>query len=87
MKLLAFDLQICKIHVDSINFLEFEDPAAKVIFHKTNQFVEKCSQIVVLFVSILTPIIWVAPQIFASVFTYFTTDLGNDAFELLIGMW
>lgn len=83
-----------KIYLNFINvylidriILEIENPAAKAIFCRTNQLVEKCTQIICLVVSKLTPIFWVTAQITGCIFVYFFTDLGNDAFDLPIGMW
>lgn len=70
-----------------MNILELEDPTTRAIFYQTNRLVEKCSRIIILVVTKITPLCWLAPQTIASFVTYFTTDLGNDAFELPVTMW
>lgn len=64
-----------------------KNPKYKEICEKTNEFVEKWSRRGMFVMKYeLIPCI-VAPKVIVSFFMYFTTDAGNDAFELPIPMW
>lgn len=61
--------------------------ASAEIYIKTNGFVEKLGDILYIVVAEVTPLIWVVPKCFGSIFFYFTTNLGNDALELPLPSW
>lgn len=58
-----------------------------MIYKKADELVEKVGDILYIVVVQVTPLIWVAPKCFGSLFFYFTTDLGNDALELSLPLW
>ena len=66
--------------------LELKFSATKAIFYEANQFDEKLSEII-FFVVLNSPLCALVPWIIYIFFIYFTTDLGNDAFELPVQMW
>lgn len=63
------------------------NPASMEIHIKTNQLVEKLTEILFLFITRVSVPGFVLPKVFASFFVYFTTDVGNDAFDLPLPMW
>lgn len=64
-----------------------ENPPSKAICEKTNELVENLSKVVIFACKYgLGPCI-VTPKVIVSFFMYFTTDAGNDAFDLPIPMW
>lgn len=79
-------LQITNIHflTNDLNILEMGDSK---LYAKTNASVEKFSELVVLLMPKMSPILFVLPIPVASYFIYFTTDAGNDAFHLPYQMW
>lgn len=57
------------------------------ILENTNELIEKCSRIgLIVFGYILGPCM-ISPKVFVSFFVYFTSDLGNNAFDLPLPMW
>lgn len=70
-----------------IHILGLENSASEAIYIKTNQFVENLSDIVYTAVVQISPLIWVMPKCLGSLLFYFTTDLGNDAFESPLPLW
>lgn len=85
-------------HSDQINFGKFtpslkhiksglKNPKSKEICETTNEFVERWSRICMFVMKYgLGPCI-VSPKVIISFVMYFTTDAGNDAFEIPIPMW
>lgn len=67
--------------------LGLESPASKAIFAKTNELVEKYSETVKFFLIHVAVPCLICPKLIISVFIYFTTDVGNDAFDLPLRMW
>lgn len=60
---------------------------SKKLFEQTNEKIEYWSQIVyVIFVKLLLPV-FMLPQFSIGLFNYFTTDLGNDALEMIFPVW
>lgn len=57
------------------------------MYEKTNQLMEKISKIVYFFIVFVCVPGFVIPKICVSYFNYFTTNLGNDAFELSEPIW
>lgn len=57
------------------------------LYTKTGQILEKCIEFLDIAVLKVTPIAAVWPATIVSFFTYFTTDLGNAAFELPVPIW
>lgn len=53
----------------------------------TNQIVEKCSEIGAFAMIYVVIPCFILPKAIYSFFIYFTTDLGNDAFDLPIAIW
>lgn len=70
-----------------IHILGLENSASKEIYIKTNQFIEKLSDIIYIAIGEVTPLIWVAPKCCGCLFFYFATDLGSEAFELPLPTW
>lgn len=64
-----------------------ESQASKAIYDAANLQIEKWTNIIHLAVAEFTPILCVVPQCIVCFLVYFTTDLGNDAFELSLLMW
>lgn len=54
---------------------------------KTKESVQKLCEFVFLSVVIVPVIFCTMPLFFYAYYVYFTTDLGEDAFELPIPMW
>lgn len=75
-------IDICEKFVDKI-----ESQASKAIYDETNRQADKWSKIICLAVAKITPICMVLPQCIISLLVYSTTDLGYDAFELVLPMW
>lgn len=71
----------------TINFSGLKYPTSKVIYTNTNPLVEKiCKIIVWVAINVSLPIILFSKFIL-SFTAYFTTDLGNDVFELPFPYW
>lgn len=68
-------------------FLESKNSSSKAIYDKTDRLVEKCSEIIHFAIAKLTSICWIFPKVIISCLKYFTTDLGNAAFELQLYYW
>lgn len=62
-------------------------PKSKEIWEKTNEFVEKSSKIGFHVLKYVFAPSYTLSKFFVSFFNYFTTDLGHDAFDLLLPMW
>lgn len=62
-----------------------EDEELKAMYEKSNEQIEKLSGIVYFFC--VTASGFVLPKAFACFFVYFTTDKGNEAFELSLPLW
>lgn len=61
-------------------------PSSKNIYEKANRRVEKWSKFIYFYIVQISPLI-LLPKFIISFFYYFTTDVGNDSFELMISMW
>lgn len=64
-----------------------ENSASKKLFEKTNQRMEKLSEIISYLASKVIPVCSVLPRFIGSFLAYFITDKDNDAFELPVPMW
>lgn len=64
-----------------------ENPKWKARHEKTNEFIEKCIKITVRVVKYVLIPCFILPKVIISIFAYFMTDLGNDAFDLPFPMW
>lgn len=64
-----------------------ETQTSKVILEKTNEFVEKYSKIGMFFMEYGVLPSFILPKATISFIIYFTTGLGNDAFDLPVPMW
>lgn len=62
-------------------------PASMDIYIKTDKLVEKLTKIMYFLLTRVSAPSFVLPKFFASFFLYFTTDTGNNAFELPLPMW
>lgn len=60
---------------------------SKEIYRKTNQTVEKYTEIGIFAIKNVVVPCFVLPKAIVRFFIYFTTDVGNDAFDLPIGIW
>lgn len=69
------------------NISGLQDPKSKAMFLDVDENIEKWSKIVYFVSVILSPISLILPNIILSFYTYFTTDLRENAFVLLIPMW
>lgn len=69
------------------SLLGLEYPISKAIYEETNRQVEKWNEIINFIMAKMTPIVLVWPSFILSFFRYFTTDLGNGAFELMLPIW
>lgn len=69
------------------NQIGMQDPVLKHIYNEANQKDEKWSKIIVFAMTNVTPIFLVWPNAAFCYFRYFTTDLGNEPFDLLFSMW
>lgn len=63
------------------------NPISEELFCKTNHQVEKCSEFIYFIVFKVSPPAYVLPKAFFSLFLYFTTDMGQDAFMLPLPTW
>lgn len=61
--------------------------ASKAMYDETNRQIEKWTEIIDVAVVKVTPVCGIAPKIILCYFLYFTTELGNDAFELSLAIW
>lgn len=61
--------------------------ASRVMYEKTNRFVENLCKITYTIGRKLLVPIFILPKAFLSYFTYFTTDAGRAAFELPFPLW
>lgn len=64
-----------------------ESSKMKALYEKTNQRVEKYSRIgAFVTVCVIVPS-FMLPKAIVSFFMYFTSDVGNDAFNLPVPIW
>lgn len=66
--------------------LELNYPKSKEIYDQTNRQIEKWSEFAKNSI-IVIPLCIIVPQFTISYFKYFTTNLGNEAFQLVVPMW
>lgn len=64
-----------------------ENSACNFEFEEANQRVKNLSEMISLIAFKVIPIGSVTPSFLGSFFVYFSTDKGNDAFELPVPMW
>lgn len=60
---------------------------SKAIYEKYNQQIEKYGEVLGIFMRQVSIPCFIWPKFIISFFTYFTTDLGNDAFQLPYHLW
>ena len=65
----------------------FLEPESKAMYSEIDHQIEKWSQIVYIVIAKITPVCFISPIFIYSLVIYFTTDLGNDAFELPLTVW
>ena len=70
-----------------LNLSGSDNPTSKALFEKTDRHVEQWSEIGYLLIAKMTPAYWIFPWAIISYFVYFTTNLGNEAFELPVLLW
>lgn len=63
------------------------DPTSKTICEKTNKLVEKWCKIGFFVLKYVISSCFIFPKAIISFLIYFTTDLGNDSFDLPLPMW
>lgn len=80
-------LEFWSSHGDFDNRIFFSEMESKMIFKRINRQIEKWCGIVYFVVAKMTPIFWISPKLIYSLIVYFTTDLGNEAFELPYPEW
>lgn len=68
-------------------FLGSNYPASKELYEKTSHRIETLSRVAFLVMVKLSVPGFILPMAFVSYFKYFTTDLGPNAFDLLIPAW
>lgn len=73
--------------LSKIRIVGMKCPESKIIFDKHIEQTEKWSKIITVFVTRVVPLCGVLSRAGPSFFFYFTTDLGNEAFELPTKMW
>lgn len=78
---------IQKADSESKNTLGSKRLASKAMYDETNRQIEKWTKIIDVVVVKVTSRFAIIPQIVLCYFLYFTTDLGNDAFELPFAIW
>lgn len=69
------------------NISASKDPAQKKILEKMVQLIELLSKIIISFAVKIILTGFVLPKAVACFYVYFTTDSGNEAFELSLPMW
>lgn len=62
-------------------------PTSKAMYERANELSEKFSKIIYFVIVDIAIPLFVAPKVILSYFLYFTTDAGNEAFELPIPIW
>lgn len=60
---------------------------SKAIYKEANRLTEKWIKLVYVLIVKVSIQCFVIPEIFITFFIYFTTDVGNDAFVLLLPLW
>lgn len=69
------------------NILGSQNPASKIIYVKIIEKVEKWSRFIHIVLLYVTVPSFVLPKYVVSFYLFYTTDLGNDAFELPLPVW
>lgn len=69
------------------HFSGLVSPVSRAIYEKYNQQVEKYGDALVIFMRRVSIPCFICPKFIVSFATYFTTDLGNDAFQLPYHLW
>lgn len=67
-------------------FSGLNSPTAKSHYEQTNELVEKLSEIGFFMTNLAFPC-FILPKVIFNFFNYFTSDLGNDAFDLPAPIW
>lgn len=67
--------------------LGLKNRRSKLFFEKTNEIVEKYSKIAIFSINNVVIPCFIIPKSIASLFKYFITDFGKDAFDLALPMW
>lgn len=60
---------------------------SRAMYEETNRLVEELSETIYFAATKLALPSFLLPKVFASYLIYFTTNAGNDAFDLPISMW
>lgn len=71
-----------------LNFIsELRYPASKTIYEESNRITEKITEILKTFPIMIFYSAFMAPILIFNFYTYFTSDLGNDSFQLFFPYW
>lgn len=62
-------------------------PKSKEICEETHQLVEKYTELGLFSMTHVIPPCFLFPRVIVSYYKYFTTDSGNDAFDLPVTIW
>lgn len=69
------------------HFIGLVNPASMAIYEKSNQQIEEYGNALSIFMRKVSIPCLIMPKVVISFITYFTTDLGNDAFQLPFHIW
>lgn len=72
---------------EMMSFQGSKYPASRPMYEETNRTVEKWTEIVAFVMAKATPLSWIAPKVIISYYLYFTSDMGDGAFELPLPIW
>lgn len=79
---------VCRSNLFIINFVGLVHPVSKAVYVEIDEKLEKCYKILDIIITKVIPIGGVVSKFIACFVVYFTTDSGNNAFELPIpGTW
>lgn len=76
-----------QLKLNGIFFLGLENSELKKLYIKTGRIIELMSKAILLVFMYIIPPMFVLPNSILSFYAFFTTDLGNDAFEMPFPMW
>lgn len=68
-------------------FYQGLNPESSAIYDKTNQEIERFSEIIYSITVKATPALTVFPKFIPCLIVYFTSNMDNDALELPLLMW
>lgn len=80
---MKLNLIVCIIHLNYQKALHEEYPNALTPVLNAIQLIEKCSEVIYLVVTFVTPISFILPKFFYCMYCYYVTGAGSDSFELM----